>query len=246
MKDNGSYRILITGAAVRVGRQIAIHAATMGAEVVIGYNSSERQALELVRSLRDQGYRATALKCDLGDSDRVSDLIERASELCGGGLNCLVNCVSAFSKDKKGELYGSLEEHLRPGLIAPYLLSHKLYEQCQQRSLPFGRIVNITDTALEHPAKDFTAYYAAKGGLDALTRALAVSFGPLVTVNAVAPGAVLAKEGRDEAYFARRAGELPVGRTGTAGEVASAVWFLLTNGFVTGETIRVDGGEHLL
>lgn len=246
MKENESYSILITGAAVRVGRQIAIHAATMGAEVVIGYNSSERQALELVGSLREQGYRAAALKCDLGESDRVSDLIEQADRLCEGNLNCLVNCVSTFRKDDRNDRAGSLEEHLRPGLIAPYLLSHSLYEHCHEHSLPFGRIVNITDTALEHPAKWFTAYYAAKGGLDALSRALAVSFGPLVTVNAVAPGAVLAKEGRDEAYFARRARELPAGRTGTAGEVASAVWFLLTNGFVTGETIRVDGGEHLL
>jgi NAD(P)-dependent dehydrogenase (short-subunit alcohol dehydrogenase family) len=153
-------------------------------------------------------------------------------------ITSIVNCAAIFEKG------GNIEKHFRINAAAAYSLIMEVYRGLDSHQR--GCAVNITDARIRQPAAGYAGYYASKGALESLTFALARDLGPDFRVNAVAPGLILAREGKDEGFFERHAAYLPLKRTGSPEDIAQAVSYLMAADYVTGEVIRVDGGDHLL
>jgi NAD(P)-dependent dehydrogenase (short-subunit alcohol dehydrogenase family) len=229
---------IVTGAAVRVGRAIALQLSSQGYELVIQYRNSEKAALDLVNQIHHAGGLATASVLDLSDIEAIPRWVDQLRGICANPITGIVNCAALF---EKGE---DIEKHLTVNTIAAYRLILEVHRGLEAGMQ--GCAVNITDAHVQQPAAGYAAYYASKGALESLTFALARDLGPNFRVNAVAPGLVLAREGKDGKFFERRAQALPLGRTGSPEDIAAAVSYLMRSDFVTGEIIRVDGGDHLL
>jgi pteridine reductase len=233
---------LITGAGVRVGRAIALGLAEQGADIAAHYNSSRAQAEEVVTRIRSLGRRAVALQADVGDIAQVSALFPRATEELGP-VDILVNSASIF---QRGTLESTTVEdwdrHLDINLRAPFFLC-----QAFRAQLPAGKrghIINIADWRVARPGTQYMAYTLSKSALVTLTLSLALGLAPDIQVNALAPGAILPPP-EDDGYFQRLAERLPLRRTGSPQDIVDAVLYLLRSDFVTGEVLRVTGGEHL-
>jgi len=242
--DWGNRTVVVTGAAVRIGRAIALAFGERGARVVVHYNSSAEQALGVVRRIREMGGAAIAVEADLSDTRAAVGIIECAVDAFGQ-VDILVNSASVF---RRGTIYDTSEqdwdEHFAINLKAPFFMSQALAHQVGGR--PGCQIINVTDWRAARPGKAYAAYVLTKAALEAMTRSLALALGPNVRVNAVAPGAILPVSGDQTDYFERLARRLPVRRTGSPQEIVKAIMYLVEAEFVTGETITVDGGEHLL
>lgn len=234
--------VLITGAALRVGRELALTVARAGGDVAIHYGHSETEAQRLKDEIQAVGRRAYLLQADLNDPEQVNSLIPRAFEY--GPLFALVNNAAIF-----GTLTwqnATLEEwnrHLMVNLTAPFLLS-----QAFARLLPpagKGRIVNLLDWRALRPAADHLPYTISKSALAALTRSLAVALAPRISVNGLALGAVLPpSQGEAPANILKN---VPAGRWADLAEVGQALVFLLDGPeYITGEIIHIDGGRHLI
>jgi NAD(P)-dependent dehydrogenase (short-subunit alcohol dehydrogenase family) len=233
---------LVTGAARRVGRAIALELARRGTNVVVHYNTSASDAGGTVDELRALGVEALALGADLGRGDAVLALASQAEERTGG-VDVLVNNASNYLRAPFDELTEAVwDASLDVNLKAPFLLAWSLGRAMRLRGR--GRIVNLADWAGERPYGDYLPYCVSKAGVVCLTKALAKALAPAVLVNAVAPGPVLPPEelGPDERRAITRA--TPLGRFGRPEDVAHCVRFLVEEAdFSTGAVYLVDGGR---
>ncbi len=248
-------RVLVTGAARRIGRALALAAARAGADVVIHYHRSRSEAETVQSEIEQIGCKAMLLQADLSDPAQASGLVELA--LDGGPLYGLVNSAAVFApltwQDSRA---GDWNAHLALNLVAPFLLS-----QAFARRLPddmHGRIVNLLDWRALRPGPDHLPYTVTKAALAALTRSLAAALAPRISVNGLALGAILPPAGGSmppaggsmpPAAGANSAilQKVPAQRWGTLDEVGDALVFLLGGPeYVTGEVLYVDGGRHLL
>ncbi len=235
---------LVTGAGARVGRALALALAEHGAGVAVHYNTSAAPAEEVAAAIRAAGGRAAAIPADLSLPDAPGALVASAVAAIGP-LDILVNSASLFVRGTlESTTVADWDRHLAVNLRAPFFLAQAFASQVGDRT--GSHIVNITDWRASRPGKAYIAYIVSKAGLEALTRALAVALGPRVQVNAIAPGAILAPLGDDGTWFRRLAERVPARRTGSPEEIVQALLYLLGTEFVTGETITVDGGEHLI
>lgn len=231
---------LVTGAAKRIGRAIALALADEGANVVVHYNKSAAEAEALVGEIQARGVKAWAIKADLGVREEYEGLIPRAIE-AAGSLDFLVNNASVFEPGGVGDLtFEDLLSTMETNAWAPLVLSREFARLARR-----GGIVNILDSHSAAHDRSHAAYILSKHMLHALTTMTALEFAPDVTVNAVAPGLILPPPGKDEAYLLKLAERLPLRRYGAPEDVADAVVFLLGNNFITGQFIYVDGGSHL-
>lgn len=231
---------LVTGAAVRVGREIALTLAAEGADVVIHYRRSEREAAELCAELSRRGAGAWMIRADLDDPDQAEKLIDGTLENASR-LDILINSASIFPVSRLSTLdLDSLLQSIRIHAWAPLVLSRKMGATASQ-----GSIVNLLDSGLVGYDREHAGYAIGKLVLSHLTRVLALEMAPRFTVNAVAPGPVLPPVGQGEGYLESRARELPLQRVGSPRDIARAVAFLVESPFITGQTIFVDGGGHL-
>jgi NAD(P)-dependent dehydrogenase (short-subunit alcohol dehydrogenase family) len=233
--------VLITGAALRIGRSLALAVAHAGGDVALHYGRSQKDAETLQAEIEATGRKAFILQADLADSTQAAGLIDRA--LKNGPLFALVNNASIF--DPHGWADTSLEtwnHTLAVNLTAPFLLS-----QAFARSLvteTTGRIINLLDWRALHPRPDHLAYMISNAGLAALTQSLAAALAPRITVNGLALGAVLPPADGSPANFSL--GKIPAHRQAALEEVGQALIFLLDGpAYVTGDVLHVDGGRHL-
>ncbi len=232
---------LVTGAAVRLGRAIALALAERGANVIVHYRSSREEAEAACAELAALGARAWPLQADLASPDQAADLIPRAAELAGP-VQVLVNSASIFGPSTLADMtLDQVSANLTVNAWAPLALMRALAAQ----EIDEGRIVNLLDTRVQGLDLDHAAYILSKHALLQLTRMAAAELAPRITVNAVAPGLILPPPGEDEGYLDALAGSLPLQRHGSAEDVADAVAYLLQAGFVTGQVIFVDGGRHV-
>jgi len=231
---------LVTGAARRIGRAVALALARNGADVVVHYNTSASQAKELARHIGQLGRRAWTIQADLARPEEAEGLISRAVEQAGP-LHILINNAAIFPAGRLADLRPEeLLESININALAPLLAGRAFAAQGRG-----GAIVNLLDSRITDYDRTHAAYHLTRRMLLSLTRMMALEFAPAVRVNAVAPGAILPPPGReDENTAAAAAGNL-LGRCGTPEEVADAVLFLLTNEFVVGQVIYVDGGRHM-
>ena len=225
---------LVTGAAKRLGRAIALGLAAEGADVVVHYRASADEAEEVCDEIAALGVKAWTVQADLGVEDEVANLVARAVELAGP-LRILVNNASIFEPNAPADARADQEQrHLAVNARAPLELTRRFAAQ----EIASGHMVNLLDTRLRGGDPEHAAYILSKRALEDLTRMTALEFAPLIAVNAVAPGLVLPEVGED-------ASVLPLQRPGTPEDVADAVVYLAKTRFVTGHVIYVDGGRHL-
>lgn len=233
---------LVTGAARRVGRVIALTLARRGAQVIITYKHSEKEAFETVQEIEAVGVRGLALKADLTQADEVKAMAAQAMAAFGG-VDVLVNNASIFVRTPFNELTeedwdATLEANLR----GPFLTSRWLGQPMRERG--DGKIVNIGDWAGVRPYPDYLPYCVSKAGVIALTKALAISLAPQVQVNCVCPGPVLLPEDYGAAEQAEILAGTPLKRMGTPEDIANSVAFLVEGSdFITGAILMVDGGR---
>ena len=238
--------VLITGGK-RIGAAVAADLAVRGADVAIAYNRSEREALAAADEVRAAGRKAAVLQADLVHPAECHRLVEEAAASLGR-LDVLVNMASVYRPVPLAETGHELwDAVVNVDLRASFL--------CAQAAIPHmrraggGRIVNFTDwvAASGRPRyKQFLPYYVAKRGVIGLTEALALELAAdRILVNAVAPGPILAPEGTTDEESQAVEAATPLGRWGGAAEIVKAVAFLIDSDFITGETIRVDGGRHI-
>jgi pteridine reductase len=235
---------LVTGGAKRVGRAIALELADAGFDVAITYHSSGAEAEDLVRHISDNGRRAAAIAADLTRPGASVESVAAAVEREFGRLDVLVNNASLYLP---GDLRSATSEALRRmqaiHVEAPLLLCRRFEPMLRAAG---GHVVNMVDLLAERPWPKYLAYATTKAGLWNLTRGLAVSLAPDVTVNGIAPGVVEWPDDFPEEDRRRYLRRVPLGRAGAPEDVARLVRFLVTDGrYITGEIIRLDGGRSV-
>jgi pteridine reductase len=235
--------VLITGAARRVGRILALACAQAGADVIIHHAHSPNEAAQTQDEIESLGRRAWTLASDLGKPDEVSQLISHAVTL--SPLFALVNSAAIFEPLSLHETSpADWDRHLVINLTAPFLLSQSFAKQIPNDSE--GRIVNILDWRALRPGADHFPYTVSKAALAAMTKSMAVALAPRITVNGLALGAILPPADSPSANEGLIA-QVPAQRWAEAHEVQQALIFLLAGpAYVTGEIIHVDGGRHLI
>lgn len=235
---------LVTGAARRVGRTLALALARAGANVVVHYRRSAAEARATGAAIEEAGARAALIAGDLADPAVPVRLVEKAA-LAFGPLDILVNNASVFEPVAWDATDTAVwDENQAINLRAPFLLA-----QAFARALPADRrgdIVNLNDWRALRPGADHFAYTVSKAGLHGLTQSLAVALAPRIKVNEIALGAVLPPERAPEAYVHELRREIPLDRWSNPEEVAAALLFLVTSPAVTGQTLLIDGGRHLV
>lgn len=235
--------VLVTGAAVRIGRAIALDLAAAGWRVAVHCNHNTAEADALVAEIAAKGGTACALSADLMDEDATAGLIGRAAaEL--GPVTALVNNAALFEHDTPATVSRQgWNSQMAVNLRAPFLLIQGLLAHLGAGGK--GAVVNIVDQRVWNPGPEFTTYTLSKMALWDLTQMLALSLAPNVRVNAVGPGPTLANSRQDAGLFTQQWQATPLGRPVAPADVAAAVRFLLDAPAITGQMIAVDSGQHL-
>ncbi len=237
---------LITGAK-RVGAVVAAALAGRGADVALSFNHSEREANAAAADVRARGRRSVVVRADVSDPDQCARLIDDVAREFGR-LDVLINMASLYhSIPFDGLSVEDWDRQLHVDLRGSYLCARAAVPH--MRRAGGGRIVNFSDwvAASARPRYvGYVPYYVAKAGVKALTEALALELAKdQILVNAIAPGPVLAADDLSSAQSKAVEAATPLGRWGGAEEVAKTVLALIDSDFITGETIRVDGGRHI-
>jgi pteridine reductase len=230
---------LVTGAK-RIGRAVALALAGKGADVIVHYNRSQADAEQTCAEARALGVRAWALQADLADAQACEGIVPSCIALAGR-LDILVHAASVF---EKSTLLDFTPEDLARNLQL-HALSALQMGRAMANSTGSGRIVLFLDTGIVRHDRRHVAYHLSKQAAFSLMRMMALEFAPGITVNAVAPGLILAPPGEDPQSIERLRERVPLKRTGSIEAVVRAVMFLVESDYVTGQVLFVDGGEHL-
>jgi len=234
---------LVTGAARRIGRAIALDLARHGFDVAVHCRRSRSEADEVAGEIRSLGRRATILVAELGEAATPDALVEQAAAALGP-IGLLVNNASAFEADLVGDLEPVLwERHMSVNLRAPVFLA-----QAFARLLPQGAegvVVNIIDQRVWSLTPRFYSYTLSKAGLWTATQTLAQALAPRIRVVGLGPGPALMGERQTPEAFAAQARAVPLGRGPEIDEITAAVRFILATRSLTGQMIALDGGQHL-
>jgi NAD(P)-dependent dehydrogenase (short-subunit alcohol dehydrogenase family) len=240
MTDPTPGTALITGAARRIGRAIALDLGRRGWAVAVHYKSSAADAHALVREIAEANGRAEALQADLANEDECRALVRGAAAALGP-LDLLVNNASVFENDGiKSATRAGWDAHMETNLRAPFVLAQEFARQERP-----GNIVNMTDERVWNLTPYFMTYTLSKSALWTLTQTLALALAPRIRVNAIGPGPVLPSARQSEAQFARQISLLPLKRGPSPEEICDAVRFILAAPSMTGQMIALDGGQHL-
>jgi pteridine reductase len=239
---------LVTGAANRLGAQIARTLHQNGANLIIHYRNSAAPALALAAELnRQRGESALAISADLATDSGIDNLAEQACNAFGG-LHILVNNASSFYPTRFGEIdRQAWDDLIASNYRAPLFLAQACYPSLQHNH---GCIINMLDIYASRPLNQHSVYCSAKAANRSLVESLALELAPEVRVNGIAPGAILwpektAHDGPDSEQQQALLQRIPLNRLGGAQVIADTALFLATNDYITGEVIRVDGGRLL-
>jgi pteridine reductase len=243
--DHPAKVALITGAARRIGAEIARTLHLTGMNIVLHYNSSEEAAVALCNELNQiRDHSAVVICADLQQLDSIARLIKQATEVWHR-LDVLVNNASRFYRTGIGKVTEyAWEDLMYANLRAPFFLAQEAAPWLSQNK---GCIINITDIHAHEPLQDYSVYCISKCGLDMMTKVLAKELGPCIRVNSVAPGAILWPEGENslsDEYKQKIIKKVALQRAGEAQDIAKTVLFLVEQGkYITGQIIAVDGGR---
>ncbi len=235
---------LVTGAGKRIGRAIALALAHDGWDIVVHYRLSAADAEATAGAITSVGRRAVALACDLSDEAAVRALVRRA-ESALGRISCVVNSASLFDYDDAGSFgVQKLDAHMHANLAAPVLLAQALHAATPESEQAV--VINLLDQKLCNLNPDFLSYTLSKAALQAATTMLAQALAPKVRVVGLAPGLSMVSGDMDEQAFEQAHRKTPLGKGSTPDDIANAACYLARANAVTGTTLMVDGGQHLV
>jgi NAD(P)-dependent dehydrogenase (short-subunit alcohol dehydrogenase family) len=243
---------LVTGAAKRLGRAIALELAAQGHDVAVHYNGSADAAEATCEEIRATGVKATALQADLLDEDAVQGLMARAVDALGP-VDTLINNASIFEYDTiETATRESWDRHLGSNLRAPFVLTQALAAQLPDpdtdangEPVARGLIINMIDQRVHKLTPEFMTYTIAKMGLWALTRTSAQALAPKARVNAIGPGPTMQGGRQSAEHFAKQRAATILERGADPDAICEALRYFTTAKSVTGQLICVDGGQHL-
>ena len=234
---------LVTGAARRIGRAIALALAAEGWQVAIHHNSSGEEAQRLADEIRAAGGHAGVLQGDLSKIEDVTGLIGKCADTIGQPT-CLVNNASTFLDDTAQSLKPEVwDRHINTNLRAPIFLASTFADQLPADAQ--GNIINIIDQRVLKPSPEFFSYTVSKAALWDATRTLAQALAPRIRVNAVSPGPVLKSIHQSQEDFDQEVASTLLKRACPPEEIADAVLFILSSPSKTGQMITLDSGQHL-
>lgn len=235
--------ILITGAARRIGRHLALSLARAGADIVLHYGGSAAEAEQAAQEIRGLGRQAWLMPLDLRDFQALPGLVEQAFQF-SGKLYAIINNASVFEPlSFQDTALADWQRALDTNLTAPFLLSQAFAHRLPANAE--GRILNLLDWRALRPGADHFAYTISKAALAALTRSMAQALAPRITVNGIAFGAILPPSDGGDPHGILKL--VPAQRWASLDEVTQTVQFLLDGpSYITGEIIHLDGGRHLV
>ena len=234
---------LVTGAAHRLGRAVALALAGDGWTVAVHYRHSREAAEEVLDDIVQAGGRGVTLGADLTREDDVLGLVPQAVDQLGP-LGLLVNNASRFEPDEAlTATRASWDAHLETNLRAPFVLTQSFAAQLPEDAE--GNVINILDQRVWNLTPHFISYTLSKAGLWTLTQTLALALAPRIRVNAIGPGPTLASQRQSPQQFERQCQAMPLRRGARPEEIADAVRFIIGAPSMTGQLITLDGGQHL-
>jgi len=241
--------VLVTGAARRLGREIALDLARHGFDVAVHYRVSARDADATLTEARALGARASLFCADLSDEAACRALVPAVVAQCGR-LDAVVNSASTFVYDDAASFsYAAMDAHWRANTGPAILLAHALHSHLERDSAGGagrdGCVVNLLDQKLWNPNPDYLSYTLSKAALEAATTLLAQALAPRLRVCGVAPGVTLLSGPMTAAEFDVAHAATPLARSSRPADIARAVRFMIESPAITGTTLLVDGGQHL-
>jgi NAD(P)-dependent dehydrogenase (short-subunit alcohol dehydrogenase family) len=249
--------VLVTGAGKRLGREIAMHFARQGWDVAVHYGRSELEAKETVAQIQSLGRQAQAFQADLAQESAVTGLFEAVSKQFPD-LNCLVNSASIFEYDRANSEspFSSkmLQDHMQVNLTAPILLTQMMFQYHKSKAKKLGdqevnflpSVIQLLDQKLINLNPDYLSYTLSKAALSTSVEVLALDFAPHLRVVGLAPGISLPSGDQTDEGFTKAHQMTPLKKSSTPLDVAKAAIFLAEANAITGTTLYVDGGQHLL
>jgi NAD(P)-dependent dehydrogenase (short-subunit alcohol dehydrogenase family) len=235
---------LITGAAKRIGRQLALDLADAGYNIAVHCNASVNEAEQVASLIRAKGRKASVVQGDLALIE-TPERITTAAVQSLGPLDLLINNASIFEPDEAGSISTeSWARHQDTNLRAPIMLAQAFAKQLPAHE--YGNVINIIDQRVLKLNPRFFSYTLSKTGLWTATRTLAQALAPRIRVNAIGPGPALPSSRMDQAEFDKQAGLTLLGRGTTPQEISAVTKFILSQPALTGQMIALDGGQHLV
>ena len=246
-------RALVTGGAIRLGREIALYLGEQGFDVAVHYAASADAARATALEIEAIGQKAVALQADLLDEEQSQSLVSRAVDALGGSLSLLVNNASIFEHDTiDTATRSSWDRHMESNLRAPFVLTQEFAKQAPEYKLdkmnePMAQalVINMLDQRVRKLTPDFMSYTLAKMGLWAFTQTAARALAPNIRVNAIGPGPTVQGVRQSSQHFTRQRAETVLGRGSNPSDITAALGYFLKAPAITGQLLCVDGGQHL-
>ena len=234
---------LVTGAARRLGRALALGLAGAGFAIGLHYHHSQAAAMSTAQEIRASGVPVSLYQADLTDPSQIEAMFDEVRR-SQASLSVLINSAAVMNRGNLRDLsVPEWDATLALNLRAPWLCAQHAARLMQPTG---GVIINISDSGTRKTWTGYSAYIISKSGLEVLTRLLARTLAPAIRVNAVAPGLILPPEDMPVEDWQRLVKRLPAAGAGNPGDIVSTVLFLIRNNYLTGQTIVVDGGYQLI
>ena len=238
-----SKNLLITGAATRVGKALALHFAEKGWNIALHYFRSSLEAKKLKKSIEQKWVKVALIKADLKNPKKTEKIIPLARKKLGT-IDCLINNAALFEKDDINNFTTkSWNDHLNINLLAPSILTKHFVKQASKKTV--SNIINIIDQRIFNLTPFFMSYTISKSGLQTLTKTMAMRLGPNIKVNGVAPGPTIKSKRQTDAHFRNQARSTLLKKSVRPQDICDTVEFLINNNSITGQIIAVDSGQNL-
>ena len=235
--------LLITGAATRVGKAIAIHFAERGWNIALHYFKSSTKARKLKKIIEKCWVKVVLIKADLKDPSQVEKIVPLAKKKLGS-IECLINNAALFEKDDITNFTtNSWNNHLNINLLAPTILTKQFAKQAPKKTL--SNIINIIDQRIFNLTPFFMSYTISKSGLQTLTKTMAMRLSPNIKVNAIAPGPTIKSKRQTTRHFRNQIKSTLLKKSVKVEDICNTIEFLINNNSITGQIIAVDSGQNL-
>ncbi len=235
--------LLITGAATRVGKAIALHFAEKGWNIALHYFRSSSKAKELKKIIEQNWVKVALIKADLKNSKQVEKIVPLAKKKLGA-IDCLINNAALFEKDDISNFTTkSWNDHFNINLLAPTILTKQFAKQASKKTV--SNIINIIDQRIFNLTPFFMSYTISKSGLQTLTQTMAMRLGPNIKVNAIAPGPTIKSKRQTDRHFRNQVKSTLLKKSVRLEDICDTVEFLINNNSITGQIVTVDSGQNL-
>jgi len=235
--------LLITGAATRVGKAIALHFAEKGWNIALHYFRSSSKAKKLKKIIEQNWVKVALIKADLKNSKQVEKIVPLAKKKLGA-IDCLINNAALFEKDDISNFTTkSWNDHFNINLLAPAILTKQFAKQASKKTV--SNIINIIDQRIFNLTPFFMSYTISKSGLQTLTQTMAMRLGPNIKVNAIAPGPTIKSKRQTDRHFRNQVKSTLLKKSVRLEDICDTVEFLINNNSITGQIVAVDSGQNL-